>query len=98
MSNMHVGAQSDESDSDAYGSENQAEASEEEEREFDLMGVLAEENAQLPPHLAQYCMHPEQVGLKSKSWRTTNRKRFANRKKIGYVESQKELLPPEVLR
>ena len=51
---MHVGAQSDESDSDAYGSENQAEASEEEEREFDLMGVLAEENAQLPPHLAQY--------------------------------------------
>jgi pre-mRNA-processing factor 8 len=43
-------------------------------------------------------MTPEQLGLKSKSWRTTNRKRYADRKKIGYVDAQKELLPPEVLR
>jgi len=43
-------------------------------------------------------MPAEQLNLKSKSWRTTNRKRFADRKKIGYVDAQKELLPPEVLR
>jgi hypothetical protein len=43
-------------------------------------------------------MTPEQLGLKSKSWRTANRKRFADRKKIGYVDAQKEMLPPEVLR
>lgn len=35
---------------------------------------------------------------KVKRWRFTNSKRYRDKKKIGFVESQKELLPPEVLR
>jgi hypothetical protein len=79
-------------------SEDYGQESETDERDFDLTSVLAAEQTKLPPHLLQLCMPPDQLSLKSKSWRTTNRKRFADRKKIGFVEAQKEQLPPEVLR
>lgn len=35
---------------------------------------------------------------KSKKWRQFNSKRFADKRKFGFVEGQKEKLPPEVLR
>jgi pre-mRNA-processing factor 8 len=42
---------------------------------------------------------PEAVLLeKTKKWRQINAKRFSERRKFGYIENQKELLPPEVLR
>ncbi len=86
------------SDSADYGAESGSDLNDGEQRDFDLAGLLASEQAQLPQHVTQICMTPEQLGLKSKSWRTANRKRYSDRKKIGYVDAQKELLPPEVLR
>jgi len=35
---------------------------------------------------------------KTKKWRQINAKRYSERRKNGYVETQKEMLPPEVLR
>jgi pre-mRNA-processing factor 8 len=35
---------------------------------------------------------------KTKKWRQINAKRYIERRKNGYVETQKEMLPPEVLR
>ena len=35
---------------------------------------------------------------KAKKWRQLNQKRYGDKQKFGYVEAQKELLPPEVLR
>jgi pre-mRNA-processing factor 8 len=35
---------------------------------------------------------------KAKKWRQLNQKRYGEKRKFGYVEAQKELLPPEVLR
>lgn len=96
MRQMSVSHDSGESDSDEYGE--QADALEFHERDINLTGSLAKEHASLPPHLMQLCMPADQLSLKSKSWRTTNRKRFSDRKKIGYVDAQKEMLPPEVLR
>jgi pre-mRNA-processing factor 8 len=51
------------------------------------------------PHLGAQHLLPEPVLQdKTKKWRLVNAKRFSERRKHGYVESQKELLPPEVLR
>jgi len=56
-------------------------------------------------HLAQ--MHkPSQIPLvheeileeKSRKWKLLNQKRYGERRKFGYVEAQKEMMPPEVLR
>ena len=35
---------------------------------------------------------------KAKKWRQLNSKRYGEKRKFGYIEAQKELLPPEVLR
>lgn len=44
-------------------------------------------------------MLPEEIlKEKTKKWRQINAKRFTDRRKFGYVEQQKEMLPPEVLR
>lgn len=94
MSELNVSRDSDESSD--YGDE--SDEPEPDARDFDLTGSLAKEHASLPPHLLQLCMPTDQLGLKSKSWRTTNRKKFAERKKIGFVDAQKEMMPPEVLR
>ena len=36
--------------------------------------------------------------MKKKSWRSFTKKRYTDKRKFGFVESQKELLPPEILR
>jgi hypothetical protein len=42
---------------------------------------------------------PEEIIMeKSKKWRQHNTKRFADKKKFGFVEGQKDKLPCEVLR
>jgi pre-mRNA-processing factor 8 len=42
---------------------------------------------------------PEEIlKEKTKKWRQINAKRYSDRRKHGYVETQKEMLPPEVLR
>ena len=42
---------------------------------------------------------PEEILIeKSKKWRQFNTKRFAEKRKFGFVEGQKESLPCEVLR
>lgn len=42
---------------------------------------------------------PEEILIeKSKKWRQFNTKRFAEKRKFGFVEGQKENLPGEVLR
>lgn len=50
------------------------------------------------PQFAALVLDQNTLAAKSKSWRNTTKKRFSERKKFGYVEAQKELLPPEVLR
>lgn len=40
----------------------------------------------------------EIIEEKAKKWRQLNQKRYGEKRKFGYVEAQKELLPPEVLR
>jgi len=40
----------------------------------------------------------ELLDEKAKKWRQLNQKRYGEKRKFGYVEAQKELLPPEVLR
>jgi pre-mRNA-processing factor 8 len=42
---------------------------------------------------------PEEIlKEKTKKWRQINAKRYSERRKHGYSETQKEMLPPEVLR
>jgi pre-mRNA-processing factor 8 len=42
---------------------------------------------------------PEEILMeKSKKWRQMHTKRFAEKRKFGFVEAQKDKLPPEVLR
>jgi pre-mRNA-processing factor 8 len=53
---------------------------------------------QVPPNCSGLLLDQNTLAAKSKSWRNTTKKRFSERKKFGYVEAQKELLPPEVLR
>ena len=36
----------------------------------------------------------EQLELKKRSWRSLTKKRYTDKRKFGFVESQKELLPP----
>lgn len=68
-------------------------------RQFDLTALLGESvNQQVPEQLKQLVLTSGQLAAKSKNWRAMSRKRFSERRKHGYVESQKELLPPEVLR
>jgi len=40
----------------------------------------------------------EVLEAKVKKWRQLNKKRYGEKRKIGYIETQKELLPPELLR
>ena len=68
------------------------------QREFDLTGQLGESVSSIPEKLQQLVLTSGQLAAKSKNWRAISRKRFSDRRKHGYVESQKELLPPEVLR
>jgi pre-mRNA-processing factor 8 len=43
-------------------------------------------------------VHKDLLEEKSKKWNQLNSKRYGEKRKFGYVETQKELLPPEVLR
>ena len=43
-------------------------------------------------------MHEEILAEKSQKWAQLNKRRYGEKRKFGYVEAQKELLPPEVLR
>jgi hypothetical protein len=43
-------------------------------------------------------LDPKTLEAKVKNWRNNQKKRFSERKKFGFVEPKKELLPPEVLR
>ncbi len=46
-----------------------------------------------------YLNIPEEILVeKSKKWRQFNTKRFAEKRKFGFIEGQKESLPCEVLR
>lgn len=35
---------------------------------------------------------------KARKWRLFNNKKYSQKKKMGYVETQKETLPPQILR
>lgn len=43
-------------------------------------------------------VHEEILEEKSRKWRLLNQKRYGEKRKFGYVEAQKEMMPPEVLR
>ena len=43
-------------------------------------------------------INEEILEAKAKKWHQLNQKRYGEKRKFGYVEAQKELLPPEVLR
>lgn len=43
-------------------------------------------------------VHEEILEEKAKKWRQLNQKRYGEKRKFGYVEIQKEIMPPEVLR
>ena len=43
-------------------------------------------------------VHEEILEEKSKKWKQLNNKRYGEKRKFGYVEAQKEKLPPEVIR
>lgn len=43
-------------------------------------------------------VHEEILEEKSRKWRLLNQKRYGEKRKFGYVEAQKETMPPEVLR
>ena len=68
------------------------------QREFDLADQLTSGLASVPEQLQPLVLAPAQLAVKAKNWRVMTRKRFNERRKHGYVESQKEMLPPEVLR
>ena len=67
-------------------------------REFDLTTQIGESLATVPENLQPLLLSDGQLAAKSKNWRAMSRKRYNERRKHGYVESQKEMLPPEVLR
>lgn len=51
------------------------------------------------PQITNHNILPEEVLIeKSKKWRQYTTKRFAEKRKFGFVEGQKEKLPCEVLR
>ena len=64
--------------------------------DFDLTGQAAMQAAK--SKLSNLLLDPKTLEAKVKNWRNNQRKRFGERKKFGFVEPQKELLPPEVLR
>lgn len=64
--------------------------------EVDLRPQIAMQ--QVAPQCSGLLLDQNTLAAKSKSWRNTTKKRFSERKKFGYVEAQKEQLPPEVLR
>lgn len=43
-------------------------------------------------------VHEELLEEKAKKWKQLNSKRYGEKRKFGYVELQKEIMPPEVLR
>lgn len=43
-------------------------------------------------------VHEEILEEKSRKWKLLNQKRYGEKRKFGYVEAQKEMMPPEVLR
>lgn len=58
---------------------------------------LGRSNRQIP--LTNFNILPEEILIeKSKKWRQFNTKRFSEKRKFGFVEGQKDKLPPEVLR
>jgi len=60
---------------------------------------LAEKILQnIPSDLAQTMLSEDALQSKVKKWRQLNTKRYNEKRKFGYVEAQKELLPPEILR
>lgn len=64
--------------------------------DFDLTGQAAIQAAQ--SKLSNMLLDPKTLEAKVKNWRNNQKKRFSERKKFGFVEPKKELLPPEVLR
>ena len=64
--------------------------------EFDLSKRIVAQTA--TSTFSNLLLDPATLDTKIKNWRNTQKKRFSERKKFGYVDAQKELLPPEVLR
>ena len=52
----------------------------------------------IPSDLSEMVLTEEALQSKVKRWRQLNTKRYNERRKFGFVESKKELLPPEILR
>lgn len=51
-----------------------------------------------PPRPPQSISQEQLLDEKARKWRQANNKRFGEKKKFGHVESQKEPMPPEILR
>lgn len=57
------------------------------------------ENLGKQPSSINFSSLPDEILIeKSKRWRQFNTKRFAEKRKFGFTDSQKESLPCEVLR
>ena len=64
--------------------------------DFDLTGQAQMQAAK--SKFSNLLLDQKTLEAKVKNWRNNQKKRFSERKKFGFVEPQKELLPPEVLR
>lgn len=64
--------------------------------DFDLSKRIVAQTA--TSNFSNLLLDPSTLDTKIKNWRNTQKKRFSERKKFGYVDAQKEILPPEVLR
>jgi len=58
----------------------------------------APSNQDFEMDLSHFTLSEEALKEKVKKWRHVNTKRYNEKKKLGYVDYQKELLPPEVYR
>lgn len=79
-------------------SENQNHSGSSSEQEDDREILLLNSTFKPTKSQSQFVLPDDVVKDKSNKWRTTHNKRFSERRKFGYVENQKEILPPEVLR
>ena len=52
----------------------------------------------VPAQCTAFVLSDKDLNEKARKWKQQNSKKFAEKKKFGYSDSQKEMLPPEVLR
>jgi len=87
---------SHEDSGDDWGGESENELNQQSTNDFDFTGQAIMQAAQ--SKFSNLLLDPKTLDAKVKNWRNNQKKRFSERKKFGFVEPQKELLPPEVLR